>query len=162
MGKRIFLPVQKTRPENFRRIELTPQSYETAMYARAVWMLARSNDVNELAAIACTIRNHVIIRPGQPQTYESYAQACADFLKAYPSRQEPTLAEPALTSYPDGLLTIIEKVYDCSYKDITATQTTPGARYFGQVASLPADNWMQQIARTHQILGTFGAQQFFA
>jgi len=141
---------------------LTPQAFEAALFARAVWMLSRSNDVNELAAVACTIRNHVVIRPGQAQTYASYALACADFLKAYPTRPEPGFEEPSLTSYPDGLLNIIDKIYDCSYKDITATQTTPGARYFGQVASLPADNWMQQIARTHQILGTFGAQQFFA
>ncbi len=141
---------------------MTPQEYEAAMLARAVWMLAISNNVNELAAIACTIRNHVIQVPGCFQTYDNYTTACKQFLQSYPIREEPTMNEPALTAYPDGLLAIIDDVYSCKYKDITATQTTQGARYFARVSSVVTGSWQEQIVKTRPILGTLGAQQFFS
>jgi len=139
---------------------VTPQNYEIAMLARAVWMLAKSNDLNELAAIACVLRNHIVPRPGQMQTYPTYLKACEDFMKACPVRPGPEMTEDALTSHPDGLLAIIDAVYDCSYPDLTATQTTPGARYFCQAAQAP--DWMKPILASHHLCGTFGAQQFWA
>jgi hypothetical protein len=139
---------------------MTPQDYEKAFMVMAVWQLAKSNDLNELAAIACTLRNHVVPRPGQMQTYKTYLHACEDFMKAYPVRPRPTLLEDAMTSYPDGLLAIIDKIYDCSYPDLTATQTTPGARYFCQASQPP--EWIKPILSTHHLCGTFGSQQFWA
>jgi hypothetical protein len=139
---------------------VTPQAYETAFFAQSVWQLAKSNDLNELAAIACAIRNHVIPRPGQIQTYKSFTQACEDFMKAYGVRARPTMLEDAFISHPDGLLSIIDSVYDCSYSDLTATATTPGARYFGQASNLP--EWLKPLAVSHHLCGTFGAQSFWA
>lgn len=143
---------------------MTPQDYEKAVFVTAVWRLARSNDPNELAAIACTIRNHIFPRPGQPQTYKSFGEASADFLRLYPVREEPVLTESALTSYPDGLLSIVDDVYSCKYPDLTATTTTPGARYFARAADLvnDRDHWLRGIIHSHQLLGTFGTQQFYA
>ena len=141
---------------------MTPQNYEVAMFANAVWRLAKSNDLNELAAIACVLRNHVIVRPGQMATYPTYLKACEDFLKALAgwTRPGPDMTEDGLVSHPDGLLAIIDSVYDCSYPDLTATTTTPGARYFCQAAQAP--DWMKPILTTHHLCGTFGSQQFWA
>src|SRR5271155_4412862 len=143
---------------------MTPQDYEKAVFVTAVWRLARSNDPNELAAIACTLRNHVFPRPGQIQTYKSFWEAATDHLKIYPVRDAPSLEESALTSYPDGLLAIIDDIYSCRYPDLTATSSTPGARYFGRASEIIAEplGWMFGIVPTHQLLGTFGSQQFWA
>jgi hypothetical protein len=143
---------------------VTPQDYEKAVFATAVWRLARSNDPNELAAIACTLRNHIFPRPGQLQTYKSFWDAATDCLKIYPVRPEPILSESALVSYPDGLLAIVDDVYSCRYPDLTATSTTPGARYFGRASEIIQDpnHWMQVVVTQHQLLGTFGSQQFWA
>ena len=142
---------------------MTPQDSEKAVFVTAVWRLARSNDPNELAAIACTIRNHIFPRPGQPQTYKSFSEASADSLRLYPVREAPTLEESALTSYPDGLLAIVDDIYSCKYPDLTATSTTPGARYFCRASEIVADpsHWLYSIVAGRQPLGTFGSQQFF-
>jgi hypothetical protein len=145
---------------NFYGGNLTPQQYEVSILIRSIWQLARSNDLNELAAIGCVLRNHVIPRPGQIQTYKSFSEACFDFRKAYPTRPEPTMMEDALVVHPDGLLFVGEQIYDCSYPDLTATATTPGARYFGQASNLP--EWLKPLAVSHHLCGTFGAQQFWA
>ena len=81
-------------------------------------------------------------------------------MKAYGARPRPTMQESALISHPDGLLAIIDSVYDCSYPDLTATATTPGARYFGQASNLP--DWLKTMAATHHLCGTFGAMQFWS
>lgn len=143
---------------------MTPQDYEKAVFVTAVWRLSRSNDPTELCAVACTIRNHIFPRPGQVQTYKSFSEASRDFLRVYPVRDEPTLDESALVSYPDGLLSIVDDVYSCRYPDLTATSTTPGARYFGRASEIIQDpnHWMYGIVTAHQLLGTFGSQQFFS
>jgi hypothetical protein len=143
---------------------MTPQDYEKAMFVRAVWMLARSNDPNELAAIACTLRNHIFPRPGQIQTYKSFSEAAEDALRVYPVREAPAMYESALVSYPDGLLAIVDDIYTCRYPDLTATSTTPGARYFGRASEIIQDpnHWMYDIVTSHQLIGTYGSLQFWA
>jgi hypothetical protein len=140
---------------------VTPQTYEAAVLATTSWRLALSTSVDELAAIACTIRNHVIPRPGQIATYKSFPDACEDFLKAYPIREAPKTTEDALVAPTVGLLAIIDSIYECSYPDITATQTTPGARYFARTAFLDTADWRWPLVQSRPVLGTFGAQQFF-
>lgn len=142
---------------------MSPQDYEKAVLVTTVWRLARSNDPNELMAIACTIRNHIFPRPGQMQTYQSFSEACEDFLKLYPVREAPAMSEPALVSYPEGLLAVVDDIYSCRTPDLTATSTTPGARYFGRASELVNDtsHWMRTLIHSHQLLGTFGSQQFW-
>lgn len=142
---------------------MTPQDYEKSLLVTATWRLARSNDPNELIAIMATIRNHIFPRPGQIQTYQSFSEACEDMLRVYPVREAPALTESALVSYPDGLLAIVDDIYSCKYPDLTATSTTPGARYFCRASEIVADpsHWLYSIVAGRQPLGTFGSQQFF-
>lgn len=140
---------------------MTPQAYEAAILAEVSWRLSLSNSVDELICIALTIRNHVIVKPGRIATYKSFPEACADFLKAYPAREAPQVNEMALIA-PMGLLSVIEKIYSCEYADITATQTTPGARTFARIASLEEKDWRYQLVRSSMLCGTFGSQQFFS
>lgn len=140
---------------------MTPQTFEAAVLAQTAWRLAISNSVDELIAIASTIRNHVIPRPGKVATYKSFPEACAEFLIAYPVREAPQVNEMALIA-PMGLLSVIEKIYSCEYADITATQTTPGATMFARTATLEEKDWRYFQVRSKQLCGTFGSQQFFA
>ena len=84
-------------------------------------------------------------------------------LKVYPVREAPALTESALVSYPDSLLAIVDDIYSCRYPDLTATSTTPGARYFGRASEIiqePEPGCAKNIVTRHQLIGTFGSQQF--
>jgi hypothetical protein len=139
---------------------VTPQAYEAAFLAQTAWRLALGDCVDETMAIMLVLRNHVIPRPGQIPTYKSFPEACIDFLEAYPTRKYPTMQEDAFIA-PNGILALCEQVYDCSYPDITATQTTPGARMFARTSSLSDKDWRKPLVQCSQLLGTFGSQQFF-
>lgn len=145
---------------------MTPREYEIAVFAQTVWQLARSSDVNELAAVACTIRNLVIPRIGQIAAFPSYLEACEASILVYPTRQRPALTDIAFTDPTSGFLAIAEDIYDCSYQDITASHDhSNGAKYFYSVSGLAADHWFQieilNQPEKHPLLGTFGALQFF-
>lgn len=139
---------------------MTPQTFEAAILAQTSFRLAQSNSVDEMVAIACVIRGHVVPKPGQFATYKSYPEACKDFLQAYPVRSEPDVTEDVLISQ-NGLLSLIEKIYSCEYLDITATQTTPGARLFARTANLSETDWRWSLIKSGQLLGSFGSQQFY-
>lgn len=142
---------------------MTPQTYEKAKLASAVWRLAKSNDPNELLAVACTMRNHLVAMPGKPQTYNSFSTCVEGFLKIYANhlRPAPLLNEPAFVSFPDGLLSVIDDVYEFKTRDITATETTPGARFFAQASKVMEEDLFWPIVQGRQPVGTFGAQQFY-
>lgn len=146
---------------------MTPAQFECGFLAETVWRLAKSNNTDELSAIACVIRNHVVPRMGQVASFKSYSEACESFLITYPVRERPAMEETALISYPDGLLANIEIIYDCTFPDITATQAFPnGAKYFARVNALEDDDWrkIEIVGRQgiHPLIGTMGSQQFFA
>ena len=145
---------------------LTPQDYEIAMFAQATWRLARSSDQNELIAVACVLRNHIMPRLGQVATYRSYMECIVDFFKVYPTRELPSLTDPAFVSAPEGLLFNIAGIYNCETPDITATHDHPnGAKYFNRVSQLePSDWFVLEITNKqgqHPLIGTFGSMQFF-
>lgn len=138
------------------------RDYEIALFANAVWRLAFSSEPMELLAVACTIRNYVVPRMGVEPTYASFSEACDDFLSNYPIRSGPKLDDPALVLPPDGLLCRINSVYDCSMQDVTSSQDNPkGARHFARVISLPSEHWLQGIIKTRELIGSFGAMQFY-
>lgn len=144
---------------------MTPLEYELAFYAQTVWRVANSSDVNELTAIACTIRNHVVPKMGSYTDYDSFMDACEAFLKNYSVRDNPTRDDEAFFSR-NGILYNISKIYECEYPDITATHDHPtGAKYFARVISLAPDDWrkIQIVNRPtgHPLLGTWGSMQFF-
>jgi hypothetical protein len=140
--------------------------YEKALLVAACFQLAQSNDVNELLAIACTLRNWVVGRYGQgQQTYRTYSECINNFLAAYPVRQLPDSFCPALIDPTDGLLAKIDAVFDNTLADVTSSKSHPGgARYFGSARN--PDSWFKReiLERqdVHSLLGTWGAMQFFA
>ena len=145
---------------------MKPSTFEAAFLAQTVWSLARSSNTDELTAIACTLRNHVVPRMGQVAAFKTFTEACENFLAVYPLRERPTLQEPAFISYPDGLLAVIEAIYSCSFPDTTSTQAFPnGAKYFARVSELKDDDWrkVEVVNRpgVHPLIGTIGSQQFF-
>lgn len=145
---------------------MSPSQFECAFYAESVWRLARSSNVDELIAIAATLRNHVIARQGAATEYKSFTDVCEDFLRLCPIRDRPRMDEPALISYPDGLLCNIEQIYDCSALDITSTQANPrGAKYFCRVAELTQGDWFKteivDKPNLHPLIGAFGSQNFY-
>lgn len=145
---------------------LTPRDYEITLFAQTVWRVANSSDLNELNAVACAIRNHVMPKMGDVATYDSYAEACAGFLETHPLRPMPNMTDVEFVARPHGLLCYIDKIYSGEMPDITATHDHPsGARYFARVISLPDDDWRksQIVGRPsgHPLLGTWGSMQFF-
>lgn len=145
---------------------MTQADYEKGLLVMAAFKLAKSDDVNELLAIACTIRNWVVPRMNRGQeTYRTYSEAVANFLTAYPSRPLPDVFSPALIDPTDGLLARIDSVYDNSLVDITSSRSNPGgARYFGSARN--PDPWFEkeiiQRQELHPLIGTWGAQSFYA
>ena len=137
--------------------------YEQAVYAQAVWQLAYSSSQDELLAVACTLRNHVIPRLlGQVSSYATYLEACEDFIRVYPTRPRPSLIDPTFT----WLLSQISGIYNCELPDLTSTHDHPqGAKYFSRVVTLePTDRFYQEIIQKsgqHPLLGSFGSMQFF-
>lgn len=141
------------------------------MVVMASWRLALNNDVNELIAIACTIRNWVVPRFGaatepmiEKAYHPSYSSAVAEFLQVYPAREFPQINEGALVDPVEGMLLKIDEIYDCRLIDITSSRAFPaGARYFGRAAN-PTE-WFKRVVldrqNIHKLIGTFGSQQFF-
>src|SRR5208282_273658 len=143
--------------------------YERGLLVLASWRLARSNDVNELLAVCSTIRNWVINR-GLVHIglhhFRTYSEAIENFLTIYPLRAMPPIDAPALIDPREGLLAVVDGVYDCSRADITASHAYPGgARYFGKASEAGSKSWFDlevlQNQGAHSLIGTFGSQQFY-
>lgn len=139
---------------------MTPQQYEAAFLAQTSWRLALSNSPDEMVAIACTLRNHVYSKMGQVSKYKSYPEACLAFLESYPTRPFPDMPEDSFIA-PGTVLALCEEIWDCSYPDVTATQTTLGATMFARVTTLESKDWRYPLVQSGQLLGTWGSQQFF-
>lgn len=144
---------------------MTSADYEKGLLVSATFRLAKSDDVNELLAIACVIRNLVVPRLGLAPEYASYTDAIGEMLNAYELRPLPRHDNPALVDPEDGLLVKIDSVYDNSLPDITSSCAhVGGARFFG-TARRPAA-WFQAAIidrpAEHPLIGTWGAQQFHA
>lgn len=143
---------------------MTPDTYEKALLANAAYRLAFMDNVDELIAICCVIRNHMNPRFG-PSQYKSYSEALEDFFCIYPLRPNPAINNPVLVS-KTGILGVIESIYDGRYTDITASRNNPlGAKYFARVQSLSQDDWrfrdIVSHPEAHPLIGTFGSQCFY-
>jgi hypothetical protein len=141
---------------------MNPLEYEQALLALTAWQVSATSSVDEMVAVACTIRNHVIVRGlGNVPTYRSYSEACEDFLANYPQRARPKLDDPAFVA-PHGLLFQIAGIYDCTAEDVTATHDHPeGAKYF---SNRPDDWFRAEIIdrpNVHPLIGSWGAMQFY-
>jgi hypothetical protein len=145
--------------------------YEKALIVAAAWQLGKSNDINELVAIMCVLRNWVTprygakVEPMQSKSYHaSYSDAVAEFLNIYPVRPLPAVNEPALVDPVEGLLLKVDGLYDCSLVDLTSSRAFPvGARYFGRVAQATESFNCMVLRRqdVHPLIGNFGSQSFY-
>ncbi len=134
--------------------------YEKGALVGACWRLSRTGDVNELLAIACTIRNWVVPRPGKTAVFKCYGDAVNYFLSTYPVRDLPTGNEPSLVDLNEGLLTHIDKVYDNTMPDITSSREfSGGAHSFGPSGAPPAS--VHNPAAEGELIGMFGGQKFY-
>lgn len=152
------------------------EEYEKAVLVATSWQVAKSADINELLAVACTIRNWVIPKhtfPGYPIRvpmreklyYQSYSEACEEFLSIYFIRGLPRANEPAIVDPDEGLLAKIDSIYDCTLPDMTSSSANPlGARYFnrGTDPTLWVYTNIVQDQSRHPLIGTFGSMQFYA
>lgn len=144
---------------------MTAADYEKGLIVSATFRLAKTDDVNELLAIACVIRNLVVPRLGKRPEFSSYTEAIGEMLVAYDLRPLPRHDNPALVDPEDGLLLKVDAVYDCSLPDVTSSHAHPnGARFFGMTRH--PSGWFQAAILdrqdVHPLIGTFGSQQFFA
>ena len=151
------------------------EDYEKALLVAASWRLAMNNDVNELLAIACVVRNWVVPRYGAQRLpmealgrvyYSSYSAAIEAFLSLYPVRVLPPITEAALVDPDEGMLLKVDGVYDCTLNDVTSSRAFPGgARYFGRIGFIASDNWFARevLAKqdVHPLIGNFGSQSFY-
>ena len=143
--------------------------FEKGLLAMAAWRLARSSDVNELLAILCTLRNWVTNR-GLMHTglyhFKTYTEVVENFLAIYPVRSLPMINEPALIDPREGLLAVVDGVYDNTRADITSSHANPsGARYFGVASEVGTGSWFDEEVlkqpHIHKLIGKFGSQQFY-
>lgn len=144
---------------------MTAADYEKALIVQATFRLAKSDDVNELLAIACVIRNLVVPRLGQVPEYPSYTAAIEEMLNAYELRPFPRHDNPALVDPDDGLLVKVDGVYDNSMPDFTSSRSHPGGARFFCSARRPAAWFQSSILDrpdVHALIGSFGSQQFYA
>ena len=141
--------------------------FEKGLLVLTAWRTSSGNGVNELFAIACTLRNWVVPRPGQAvPDYKSYTEAVLHFWENYPLRGFPKVNEPTLIDPNEGLFVCIDQVYNNTVPDITSSQAFPnGARHFGRARLAIPGSWFYDniLSRQHEhpLIGTFGSQQFY-
>lgn len=137
---------------------MTPATYETALLALRSWQSAKSDNIDEIMAIACTFRNRVI-RYGK-----SYTQVLEE---AEINQSWPDIRHPALINPQNGILVQIEDVYKNITPDLTSNHLHKnGAIYFGRVVDHQGtgDEFETKVLQhqdEHPLIGTFGVQQFF-
>lgn len=142
--------------------------YEKGLIVAACWRLAKNNDVNELVAIGCCLRNWVIPRFGVERLplngkvyFDSYSEAVQQFFDLYPTRSFPSYNEPALVDQSEGLLLKVDSIYDCSLPDVTSSRSYPGgARYF--MRSAHGNTMLETVISQRPLIGNFGSQSFYA
>jgi hypothetical protein len=137
--------------------------YEASLLVEASFRLSKSDDIDEILAVGCVIRNWI----ERDNVYRTYPEAISHFMSAYETRALPDSSCPALVDPSQGMLQKIEDVYFNRHPDITSAHDHPGgARYFARAASEPEGSWLRteiiQHPEKHPLLGTWGAQQFYA
>jgi|SRR5579859_595062 len=137
---------------------MTPAMYETALLALRSWQAAKSDNIDEIMAIACVFRNRVM------KYGKTYTQILEE---AEVNREWPDIRHPALINPVNGILSQIDGVYRNETPDLTSNHLHKnGAMYFGRVVEHQGtgDEFEQNVLQNqeeHQLIGTFGVQQFF-
>jgi hypothetical protein len=137
---------------------MTPSTYETALLALASWQAAKSDNIDEILAIACVFRNRVL------KYGKSYSQILeeAEVNQGWPDIRHPVLINPV-----SGLLAQIDGIYRNETADLTSNHLHKnGALYFGRVVDHQGtgDDFELSVLQNqeeHPLIGTWGQQQFY-
>jgi hypothetical protein len=137
---------------------MTAKQYERALLALRSWQAAKSDNIDEIIAIACVFRNQVL------HYGKSYTQILE---KAEINQGWPDIRHPALINPNTGLLAQIDAIYDNTAPDVTSNHLhKEGALYFGRVVEHQGKgtDFEENILKhqdEHPLIGTWGSQQFF-
>ena len=149
---------------------MQPSTYECGIFVLSVYRAAKSDNIDELLAIASTLRNRVA------KFGKTYSEICetAEINQGYPSINNPVLITPGT-----GLLAQIEEIYRNIAPDYTSSANNiEGALYFGRVqdeqplpefingelVTLPGSWFYENILKKqdeHPLIGTWGSQSFY-
>lgn len=137
---------------------MTSSQYEQALLALSAWRAAKSTNIDEILAVACVIRNHVL------KFGRTYSKVCEGLIinQGYPDIRHPELIKPN-----GGLLSQVEAIYKNDLPDLTSNHNHPdGALYFARVVEHQGtgDDFEERIIKqylAHPLIGTWGTQQFF-
>jgi hypothetical protein len=137
---------------------MTPKMYECGLLALSAWRASKSDNIDEILAIASVLRNRVIAYN------KTYSQVCE---AAIVNRSWPDIRHPALIHPASGILAAVDGIYDNSVPDYTSNHLHKnGALHFARVVEHQGtgDDFEERIIKqyeAHPLIGTFGTQQFF-
>jgi hypothetical protein len=137
---------------------MTPAQFDQALLVLRSWQAAKSDNIDELLAVMCTLRNRVLAYG------KTYIQVCeaAEINRLYPDIRHPHLIHPT-----NGILAAVEGIYKNETPDLTSNHLHKnGALYFARVVEHQGtgDDFEERIIKqyeAHPLIGTFGTQQFF-
>ena len=137
---------------------MTPKAYEKSLFALRVYQASKSDNIDELLAIACVFRNRVF------KFGKTYSQILEN---AEVNRGWPAMNNPVMTNPTNGLLAQIDGIYSGDTPDLTSNHLHQnGALYFGRVVDHQGTGsefetvvLLNQVE--HPLIGTFGVQQFY-
>lgn len=137
---------------------MTSATYETALLCLKSWQAAKSDNVDEILAIACVVRNRVI------KTGRTYTQVLEELET---NRGWPAINHPALISPVNGILSQIDGIYRNETPDLTSNHLHKnGALYFGRVQDHQGsgDDFEKNVLQNqeeHALIGKWGDQYFY-
>jgi hypothetical protein len=137
---------------------MQPKVYEKALLALRSWQASKSDNLDEVLAIACVARNHVL------KFGKTYSSVLEDLIinRPWPDIRHPLLIEPTR-----GLLAAVEDIYDNNMPDLTSNHLfKDGCLYFMRVVEHQGtgdsmETSILQNPTEHPLVGTWGVQQFF-
>jgi hypothetical protein len=138
---------------------MTPKAFEKSLLALRVWQAAKSDNIDELLAIASVFRNRVL-RYGK--TYSQVLEA-AEVNRPWPDIKHAVLIDPQ-----NGLLQAVEDIYDNIAPDYTANHLQQnGALHFCQPFEHQGKGtWIDKNIldnpNEHVLIGQWGSQCFYA
>ena len=137
---------------------MTSREFEMSLLALTAWRAAKSDNIDEILAIACVIRNHV-------HTYgKTYTAVCEGFVV---NRSWPDIRHPLLINPNAGVLSAMEGIYKNETPDLTSNHLHKnGAMYFCRVVDHQGTgDWIETEVllkpEQHILIGSFGVQQFY-
>ena len=134
------------------------KQFEKAIFALRVYQAAKSDNIDEILAIACVARNRVL-RYGK-----TYMQVLEELEI---NRRYPDIGNPILIHPIRGLLVQIDDIYDNTTPDFTSNHLVrDGALFFGrpQDHQGTGDDFEEKILKNpedHPLIGFWGLQGFY-